>query len=88
MSPAPARKSWPERLFSMEGLLVLAGASLLLLGLATGRAVAAFWGIMILAGQVALHFVRKKDWQAHWAELERQQKKNQEQHHQDSDQPQ
>lgn len=70
---ATPRTSLVARIFSLEGLMVAAGLVLLGYGLASGTAIALFWGVMALAGQLALHFVRKKDWQAHWAELERQQ---------------
>jgi hypothetical protein len=69
-SPQPQR-SLVRRLFSTEGLLGLAGLGLLLSGLATGTIIAIFWGSLALLGLVALHFVRKRDWQTHWAEMER-----------------
>ena len=59
------------RLVSLEGMLGLAGLALLVAGLATGVAVAIFWGVLALLGLTALYFVRKKDWKAHWEELER-----------------
>lgn len=76
-SPTPAPKSLPARIFSLEGLLVLAGISLLAVGLATGAVIAIFWGLLALAGQIALYFVRKRDWQAHWESVEKQQRQNQ-----------
>lgn len=75
--PTPPKKSLPARIFSMEGFLVLAGLALLVVGLATGEVIAIFWGILALAGQVALYFVRKRDWQAHWASVEEQQRRQQ-----------
>ena len=30
-----------------------------------------FFGLCIVGGSVMLHFVRRKDWDAHWAELDR-----------------
>lgn len=30
-----------------------------------------FWGGIIVAGLVALFFVRRKDWTKHWEEMER-----------------
>jgi hypothetical protein len=69
-SPQP-QQTLIRRLFSLEGLLALAGLGLLLAGLATGTIIAVFWGSLALLGLVALSFVRKKDWQAHWAEMER-----------------
>lgn len=76
-APTPPKKSLPARIFSMEGLLVLAGLALLVVGLATGEVIAIFWGILALIGQVALYFVRKRDWQAHWAGIEEQQRRQQ-----------
>lgn len=75
--PTPTKKSLPARIFSMEGLLVFAGLALLIVGLATGTVIAIFWGLLALAGQIALHFVRKRDWQAHWESLEQQQRQQQ-----------
>jgi len=75
--PTPPQKSLLARIFSMEGLLVLAGLALLVVGLATDKVIAIFWGILALAGQLALYFVRKRDWQAHWAGLEEQQRRQQ-----------
>ena len=75
MPDSTPKPSLLTRLCSLEGALLLAGLALLLYGLGNGATIALFWGGMILAGQVALHFVRKKDWQAHWAELEAQQRR-------------
>jgi flagellar biosynthesis component FlhA len=58
------------RLFSMEALLVLMGLISLGSGIVTGQATQIFFGVVILAGSVALYFVRKKDWEKHWEELE------------------
>ena len=76
-APKPPQKSLLARIFSIEGLLVLAGLALLVVGLATGEVIAIFWGVLALAGQVALYFVRKRDWQAHWASIEEQQRQQQ-----------
>lgn len=66
-------KSLPGRIFSLEGLLLIVGIALLVFGVVDGSLIAFFWGAVAVAGQVALHFVRKKDWQAHWAGMEREQ---------------
>jgi len=58
------------RLFSMEALLILMGLFSFASGIYTGELTQLFWGVMILAGAVILHFVRKKDWKKHWAEEE------------------
>lgn len=76
-APTPPKKSLPARLFSLEGFLVLAGLALLVVGLVTGEVIAIFWGILALVGQVALYFVRKRDWQAHWSGIEEQQRRQQ-----------
>jgi flagellar biosynthesis component FlhA len=75
--PAFAPKSVLSRLLSLEGLLLVVGLALLLFGVVDGSLIAFFWGAIAVAGQVALHFVRKKDWQAHWAEMEREQRPSQ-----------
>ncbi len=58
------------RLFSLEALLILMGLISLVSGIVTGQATQIFFGVVILAGSVALYFVRKKDWKKHWEELE------------------
>jgi flagellar biosynthesis component FlhA len=58
------------RLFSMEALLILMGLISLVSGIVKGQATQIFFGVVILAGSVALYFVRKKDWKKHWEELE------------------
>lgn len=68
--PTPSR-SLLDRIFSIEGLLGLLGVCLLIMGIAAGEVIAIFWGGLALVGLVALYFVRKKDWKAHWEEMER-----------------
>ena len=58
------------RLFSLEALILLMGLFSLVSGIYTGEAIQLFWGGLIMAGAVVLHFVRKKDWKKHWAEQE------------------
>jgi len=58
------------RLFSMEIFLVMAGVAFLVMAYVREDAMALFWGLMIIGGSVALHFVRKKDWKKHWEEQE------------------
>ena len=70
--PAPQR-SLLARIISLEGFIALAGIFLLISGLSTGATIAIFWGVMAIAGLFGLHFVRKKDWKAHWEAMERQQ---------------
>lgn len=59
------------RFFSMEVLLLLMGLFSLISGLRTGELTQLFWGVLIISGAIILHFVRKKDWKAHWEEQER-----------------
>jgi len=78
------------RLLSIEGLIIVMGLVSLGYGIVNGTMVNVFWGMIILAGAVALHFVRKKDWKAHWEEQERMQqayleKKQREKERRDAD---
>lgn len=59
------------RLFSMEVLLLLMGLFSLVSGVRSGALTQIFWGVLIISGAIILHFVRKKDWKAHWEEQER-----------------
>lgn len=58
------------RLLSMEMLLFAAGVFMLVSGIVTGATMQLFYGVVITAGSVILHFVRKKDWKKHWEEQE------------------
>lgn len=62
------------RILSMEAILLLMGVVSLLYGLIKGSMMNIFWGVVIIPGVFLLHKVRKKDWKAHWAELEEQQR--------------
>jgi hypothetical protein len=65
-------KSLLGRLFSIETMIFLIGVGSIVYGVADGiKPMQIFFGICIVCGSVALHFVRKKDWDAHWAELDR-----------------
>jgi hypothetical protein len=59
------------RLFSIEALIILMGLVSLGYGIVNRTEINIFWGVIILVGAVALHFVRKRDWKAHWEEQER-----------------
>jgi hypothetical protein len=59
------------RLFCLEALLLLMGVFSLVSGVLTGTLTQLFWGVAIIAGAVILHFVKKRDWKAHFEELER-----------------
>ena len=58
------------RIFCLEALLLLMGILSLVSWYFTQEETQLFWGIMIGAGAIALHFVRKKDWKKHWEEME------------------
>ena len=62
------------RILSMEAILMLMGLVSLLYGLIKGSMMNIFWGVVIIPGVFLLHKVRKKDWKAHWAALEEQQR--------------
>lgn len=66
------------RIFSLEVALFLMGVASLVYGLINGAGMNIFWGIVIIPGVFVLHKVKKKDWKAHWAELEQQQRLMQE----------
>ena len=59
------------RLFSIEAFLFLMGIVSFVSWFYTREVTQLFWGVMIIGGSVALHFVRKKDWKKHWEEQER-----------------
>jgi Na+-driven multidrug efflux pump len=76
------------RILSMEVFLLLAGLVFLVTGMVRKDVMALFWGAMIFAGSLGLHFVRKKDWKKHWEEQEQMrqaflEKKRQEQERKD-----
>lgn len=65
-------KSLLGLVFSTEAIIFFVGVGCVVYGLAEGiKIMQIFFGLCIMGGSVALHFVRKKDWDAHWAELDR-----------------
>ena len=61
-----------KRLFGADTLIFCVGIACVVYGVADGiKVMQVFFGVCIVAGSVLLHFVRKKDWDAHWAELDR-----------------
>lgn len=64
------KKSLLQKILSMETLILLAGLFSLGSGFYRHEPMQYFWGGMIICGYIALHFVRKKDWQKHWQEQE------------------
>jgi hypothetical protein len=71
-SETPPKKSLISLIFSTPTLIGLVGIGCMVYGLADGiNVMPLFFGICIVLGCVLLHFVRKKDWDAHWDEMER-----------------
>lgn len=66
------------RIFSLEVALFLMGVASLIYGLMNHIESNIFFGILIIPGVFILHKVKKKDWKAHWAELEEQKRREQE----------
>ena len=64
------KKSFINKILSMETLIFLAGIFSLCSGFYTGEPMQYFWGGMIICGSIVLHFVRRKDWKKHWEEQE------------------
>jgi hypothetical protein len=65
-------KSLVARLFSAETLILCAGIGCVAYGVAEGlKIMQVFFGVCIIGGSFALRLVRKKDWDAHWAEMEK-----------------
>jgi len=66
------QKSLFKRVFNAPVLIGVVGGACVIYGVSDGiRVMQLFFGLCIVAGSVMLHFVRKKDWDAHWAELDR-----------------
>lgn len=66
------KQSLLGRLFSAEGAIFCIGIACIVYGVADGfKVMQFFFGLCIVGGSVALHFVKKKDWDAHWAEHNR-----------------
>lgn len=64
-------KSLLDRILSTEGLLGLIGLLCLVYGIINGLVMAIFWGVVVIVGLTVLHQVRKKDWAAHWEEMDK-----------------
>lgn len=72
MQAKSQKKSVLKRLFNAETLIFCVGIACIVYGVANGiRVMQIFFGICIVGGSVALHFVRKTDWDAHWGDLDR-----------------
>ncbi len=66
------------RILSMEAILFLAGVASLVYGLVNQIGTNIFFGALIIPAVFLLHKVKKKDWKAHWTELEERQRRQQE----------
>jgi hypothetical protein len=61
-----------KRLVSTETALCCVGIGCMVYGVVNGlKVMPLFFGLCIVGGSVMLHFVRKKDWDAHWSEMDR-----------------
>lgn len=70
------KKSLIDRILSIETGLLLVGVASLVYGIAYRETINIFWGLMIVPGVFVLHKVRKKDWKAHWQEIEAEQQRH------------
>ena len=59
------------RIISLEGGILAFSLFALGTGVARGDLLSLFWGGICALGLVALHFIRRKDWAQHWAEMEK-----------------
>lgn len=58
------------RIFSLEGGILVFSLYALATGFMRGDVMSIFWGGVSALGLVALYFIRKKDWSAHWASMD------------------
>lgn len=60
------------RIFGSENALCLVGIACVVYGLLHGlKLMQVFFGVCIIGGSFLLRMVRTKDWDAHWAEMDR-----------------
>lgn len=72
MSDKAGKKSIASLIFSAPFLLGLVGVGCMIYGVVDGfKVMQFFFGVCIVLGSVALHFIRRKDWDAHWAEMDK-----------------
>ncbi|MBU5636495.1 hypothetical protein KOM00_07070 [Geomonas sp. Red69] len=65
------KQSLVSLIFSAPFLLGLVGVGCMVYGVAEGfKVMQFFFGVCIVLGSVGLYFIRKKDWDAHWAEMD------------------
>ncbi|HJV65987.1 MAG TPA: hypothetical protein VJ550_09645 [Geomonas sp.] len=66
------KKSLVRQLLSAETLILAVGIGCVVYGFAQGiKIMQIFFGICIILGSFALRLVRNKDWDAHWAQMEK-----------------
>lgn len=71
MAENKEKQSLVSTIFSAPFLLGLVGVGCMIYGVAEGfKVMQFFFGVCIVGGSLALHFIRKKDWDAHWAEMD------------------
>jgi len=67
-----APESLLSQIFRTETAIFCVGIACMVYGVVDGiRVMPLFFGLCIVGGSVMLHFVRKKDWDAHWADMDR-----------------
>jgi hypothetical protein len=72
MNAGKSARPLAARILSMEGAIAAFGLYSLGSGLWQGALIPIFWGVTILVGLVVLAAVRRRDWQQHWQQLDRQ----------------
>ena len=61
-----------QQVFGIETVILIVGLGCVIYGVAQGiKIMQIFFGLCIVLGSFALRLVRKKDWDAHWAEMEK-----------------
>ena len=72
MAEKTTQQSLANRIFRAPVLLGLVGVGCMIYGVADGfKVMQFFFGVCIVGGRLMLNIIRKKDWDAHWADLER-----------------
>ncbi|TGU72702.1 hypothetical protein E4633_10425 [Geomonas terrae] len=65
------KQSLGSLIFSAPFLLGMVGVGCMIYGVAEGfKVMQFFFGVCIVLGSFALHLIRKKDWDAHWKEMD------------------
>ena len=65
------KQSLGSLIFSAPFLLGMVGVGCMIYGVAEGfKVMQFFFGVCIVLGCFGLHLIRKKDWDAHWQEMD------------------